>query len=504
MHFGRSAEFAGVPQLHQDSLILSSHPCEGFGLTSRPTLRSQCDPHDRGGFARRDHGNRGDRVVSVIRRLPTWIRRLLLGFLAFFLVVMCVLMVDRAERGSGQYDDFTEFSRDLVFNRINVYQAYDWNTTTIGKYPPFFAAVYAPLALLSTVAGATIWFWLNVGLSFWICFIGARTVARLSGTPEDKISALGAGAWAIPLALASGLFLSNIETSQVNIAMLALIVLAVSEYSKRRDTSAGLLLGVATAVKLTPGLFVAYFAWKRQSKLFAWSVVGVAICWGVLVPLMLGPSRYVEVMGSWLERLLPFVTDGTIAEGQDFSGFRHTNQSMSAVFYRFFTATPVGGGREGWYLNVVSLSHEAASAVLRVLDLMVLAALAWLTRAAANGRRDPRIPFEIAIVGIATLLLSPISWINHYVILTLAYLAVIRFIRVRKQADPVRRTAVRVLVVSTALMILASRPLQAMSFPFFGMLVLTGLVMWMWRIESREIEQTSLARARGSPALTGA
>ncbi len=436
--------------------------------------------------------------MHVIHRLRPWIRRLLFGFLAFVLIEMCVLMVDRAGRGSGQYDDFTEFSRDLVFNHINVYQEYAWTTTTIGKYPPFFAAVFAPLVPLPTLAGAAIWYWLNVGLSVWICVIGARAVARLSGTPEDEISSLGAGPWAIPLVLASGLLMSNIQTSQVNIAILALIVLALSQYSKRRDTTSGLLLGVATAIKLTPGLFVAYFAWKRQWKLFAWSVVGVAICWGVLVPLMLGPSRYVEVMGSWLERLLPFVTDGTIAEGKNLGGFRHTNQSMSAVFYRFLTETPVGGGRENWYLNVVSLSHEVASAVLKVLDLIVLASLAWFTGAAACGRRDPRIPFEIAMVGIATLLLSPISWINHYVILTLAYLAVIRFIRVRNQADPVRRTAVRVLVVSTALMILASRPLQAMSFPFFGMLVLTGLVVWMWRIENREIEQTSRPSARSA------
>jgi alpha-1,2-mannosyltransferase len=422
------------------------------------------------------------------RRVSPWTRRLLFGFLAFFLIVMCVLMLDRARRGSGQYDDFTEFSRDLVFNQINVYQEYVWNTTTIGKYPPFFAAVYAPLVPLPTLVGAAIWFWLNVGLSVWICLIGARTVARLSGTPEDEISALGAGAWSIPLALSSGLLMSNIQTSQVNIVLLALIVLALSEYSKRRDTTAGLLLGTAAAVKLTPGLFMAYFAWKRQWKLFAWSVVGVAICWGVLVPLMLGPSRYVEVMGSWLDRLLPFVTDGAIAEGYGLGGFRHTNQSMSAVVHRFLTETPVDGGRPGWYLNVLSLSRETASIVVKALSLIVLAALAWITRAAARGRRDPRIPLEIALVGIATLLLSPISWINHYVILTLAYLAVVRFILARKKTDPIRRTAVQLLVVSTVLIIFASRPLQAMSFPFFGMLVLAGLVTWGCNIERRKSE----------------
>lgn len=421
----------------------------------------------RGGFG---HDGRWPEILrSDAARRIGWI------LLVALLVFLWLNMVRRAMDGDGsQYDDFVAFSRDLLYSRVDVYALYpEWNT--IVKYPPFFAFLMAPFAPLPTWLGATAWFWLSLAMAVATTWLAVRLADDgRAGRP------LTAGFYVWPFVAAAGVIGSNLETAQVNIAILFLVVWGLAFFRIRQDGLSGAIVGVAVAVKLTAGVFLLYFLWKRAWRAALGVVAGLVVCWLVLQPLAFGPGFFVEITKGWWADLRPFLEKGVIAEGV--GGYRHTNQSLAAVVGRFFTAVPAGGGREDLYLNVVSLDREAARWIVRGLQATTLVVLAGVCRTPTDDRRRIGLAFEYALVLIATLFLSPISWINHYVVLLPAFAAAIYWIRTRPRG-PARRLLLGTVIVAAVLLASGISVLaQALSLPFFGAVALfTALAVALHR-----------------------
>ena len=249
------------------------------------------------------------------------------------ILIVGTATVYRASRSHGsQYDDFYNFSKDLLYDRINIYQAYSFERTTIAKYPPFFSVLFAPLVPLPFLLGASLWFIIGVTL----IYFSSNAIANMGWYLfKGKGSAPPNSWWIVPIAMTLVIIMSNLATSQVNIFIFSLVVFGLSNFIKKKDHMAGLLIGVATAIKLTPGLFVLYFAYKGSWKPVLWAAIGGLACWGVLLPLVMGPDYYLEVMNSWVAMLQSYVAQGSTVDG--LAGYKHTNQSMEAFFYRYFT-----------------------------------------------------------------------------------------------------------------------------------------------------------------------
>jgi hypothetical protein len=171
-----------------------------------------------------------------------------------------------------------------------------------------------------------------------------------------------------------------------------------------------------------------------------------------------------------------------VAEGE--GGFRHTNQSLAAAVHRYLTRTPADG--RDFYVNVVTLTPKGAQRIVLALSAALVVALMWLTRPAAragalsdgtlSGSATDgalRRGFAYSLVMIATLFLSPVSWINHYVLLLFPYAAAWRYVATRPADDPGRRILVACLVASFVLVATGiSQFLMAFSLPFVGAAVL--------------------------------
>jgi hypothetical protein len=174
-------------------------------------------------------------------------------------------------------------------------------------------------------------------------------------------------------------------------------------------------------------------------------------------------------MQSWVEIVSPFVTQGTIAEG--ITGFRHTNQSLSAFLYRFFTETPADG--RNFYVNFMSISYETVDLIMKVFKVLILLGLMYICRAPMNNRKDARLPMELSLVAIATLYLSPISWINHYIVMILPYGTAFYYVWSRDVNDPQRHWMMKRLLISVFLVWMIHPLIMAFSLPFFGSLLLS-------------------------------
>lgn len=389
--------------------------------------------------------------------------------LALLVAFLWLNMVRRAMKGSGsQYDDFTLFARDLLFDRTNVYALYpDWNTIT--KYPPFFAFLLAPVALFPDWLGASIWFWVSLVLA-----VAATVLAvRLSDDGSAR-RPLARAFFVLPFLAVAGIVVSNLETAQVNIAILFLTVWGLAFWRQRMDWTAGGLIGVAAAIKLTPGIFLPYFLWKRSWKAAAGIVTGLVLCWFVVQPIVLGPEFFGIVMRSWTGEIRPFLERGVIAEG--IGGFRHTNQSLAAALGRFLTDVPADAGRGvGFSVNVASLDPGIVRGIVRGIQVAILVALAWLCRTPTDDRTRIGHALEFSLVLAAPIFLTPIAWINHYVALLVGFAAAVYWVRTRPAGLPERRWLLGAAIAAAVLLATSiSRLALAWSLPLLGAALLSA------------------------------
>ncbi|MGH7151904.1 MAG: glycosyltransferase family 87 protein, partial [Planctomycetota bacterium] len=164
-------------------------------------------------------------------------------------------------------------------------------------YPPFFGLVAAPLTLLPyPVAKAA---WHALGLAFL-----AGAVVLLPGA---LLPAPGGWERGIALFLAAT-FLPIVETlrlGQVNLLLLLLLVLAIRDLGRGREGRAGLAVGLAAAIKVTPALILPLFLLRRRWKGLA---AGAGSAAGLtLLGFLLAPAGS---WGSFSRTVLPWYANG--------------------------------------------------------------------------------------------------------------------------------------------------------------------------------------------------
>ncbi|WP_432510716.1 glycosyltransferase 87 family protein [Kineococcus sp. SYSU DK001] len=249
-------------------------------------------------------------------------------------------------------------------------------------YPTFSAVLSIPLALLPwTVAG---WVWtafqllllhVIVGLAFGPLLARA---GRFSGLAHGLVVA--ACAWISPVG-------ENIRFGQVNAVLVTLCLLDLVRGSEGLRVGRftvrwprGSLIGVAVAIKLTPGVFLVHLAVTRQWRELRNAVLAAA---GVTVATFLvAPEGSLEF---WTSALLNSDRLGPNAGS--------SNQSLRGFVLRLY------------------LSDGATTLVWGVLALA--AAVAGFALARALHRRGDLVG-EVAACGVVALLVSPVSWLHHY------------------------------------------------------------------------------------------
>jgi hypothetical protein len=215
----------------------------------------------------------------------------------------------------------------------------------------------------------------------------------------------------------------DMQEGQMN--FLALLPLVAGLYVAQRETpasdvSAGLLIGLGAAIKVTPVAFLVYFLWKRRWRVAAAGIASVAICLFVLPALFFGWHQNLKWLGEWAQvMIVPYLARGHIEYG--------STQSVGSFAVRLLSASPAfevhrDGVFEYGYMNLATLSSGAVHLVVRVLMFAVaVAGLVWMRRP-LESLRSQRYVLEIGAVAAFTLWFSERTWVHHYVsfVLTLS------------------------------------------------------------------------------------
>lgn len=315
----------------------------------------------------------------------------------------------------GDFNLHWELGRRLVAGEFIYHNGADM------PYPPFWAVVHAPLSVVPMhPAQLLVYPLFVVSLVVLIGVLNRLTERRF---PLSSVAVFWTAVVAI--ALSSRFLVRDTTECGVNLALVALSWLAAYLWARRRERLGGLCLGLAMAMKCTPGLFLAWFAWKRQWRMVAWTAAA-AIAFTLSPLLLMGPSHYGRAIGYWTTIAWrgisqPDPSMGVLGEEP------LQNDSLRPALARFLMTLPEdhkGRFHHPLYVDFLDLPPVAAGVVIKIAMLALLAAVAWTFGSRVERRDDPALLWEWAAVSVLILLYSPVTWGQHCVgVLPAFYLA---------------------------------------------------------------------------------
>jgi alpha-1,2-mannosyltransferase len=265
---------------------------------------------------------------------------------------------------------------------------YDYRHPTYGlgsTYPPASAIAFAPLTLVGPVLRALLWTAFNVAALGLTCRIVARRFLGLRGERADTWALVATGLAAVTLPV----WISIAYQGQINVALWLLVVADVGTVG-RGSRWTGVGIGVATALKLVPGLFILWLftSGERRGALRALAAAAAVTIVGAL----LAPA---DSFDYWTGLVWDSSRVGRLDDW--------ANNSLLGTLARLVKPGPT------------------RVALWVALGLVLVVVAMWRARRAT---RSGDLLAATAIVGCASSLVSPISWSHHLGFLVLALAAV--------------------------------------------------------------------------------
>jgi alpha-1,2-mannosyltransferase len=253
---------------------------------------------------------------------------------------------------------------------------YDWlraGTPYGFTYPPFAGLVMSPMAVLPfplVVVLASVATVLTTGLLMW--WFAGPLIRRRGWTPWFAL------AIAVCLAVSFEPVRETITFGQVNTLLLTVVAGDLLLGVARGRRWAGVGIGLATAVKLTPGVFILYLLLTRRWRAAATAAGSAAAA--TMVAAALFPDQSREF---WTSALWDTNRVGVLSY--------LSNQSERGLLARL----PL---------------DQVESKVWVVCVLVTLACWAWRVR-----REPDDIMGGLALTGVLGCLISPVTWVHHCV-----------------------------------------------------------------------------------------
>jgi hypothetical protein len=331
--------------------------------------------------------------------------------------------------------------------------------------PPLQVQLMTPLVAVARDerTSARLWFALNIVLL-------TGTLALLSRFITRRHHRLIL--WAVTPLFAPTLM--SFWMGQITIVLLAATAGAWAAYRTGRPRLAGVLLALAVWTKFYPGLLVLYFLWKRE-----WRVVFSAAVTTLLAIIFQMAVSGADTFVYYLLNVLPNLT----AEGQP--ALNHSNNAILGFAQKLFSESP----------QIIPLLVSPALVTLTRFGLLFgLGGLTlYLISRPAAMSRTPAEKFDLEYAAVLLVALLAGSTLGIHGMLS-ALLVYIVLFRERYGLSPRQRTRLKMLSLVSALLINLHMPIilgylqppsdntlpaLALALPFFGMMLIWGLVMWL-------------------------
>ena len=317
----------------------------------------------------------------------------------------------------GTFEDFGAYmgaARSMAAAGGSPYAQFSDTTPVMSgfTYPPFAAVLVQPLAHLTDSQALSVWLALSLVTTLAAAIIVAR-VALPASWPRLELAVLATVAFG-PVAY-------NYWHGQINGVIFLLLAVAFWAYVDGRQTTAGVVLGLAAGIKVAPVVLLVLLLrrrwWRASAAMLA--TIAATIVAGVLV-LGAGPTH---TFVSWV---LPTLSRP--------AGWLY-NQSITGVIARLVDHSVL----------VVQATPLWLTAACWIAGAVLLGIAAWVTQPGQRPAAERGAEFGL---GVTTMLLAgTLAWYAHFTALLIPLAAAAGLASVRG------RRAERALVVATAVAI---------------------------------------------------
>jgi len=327
----------------------------------------------------------------------------------------------RTHNGSTDFDTFYYAARHVI-DKAPLYAPIKGVSPYI--YPPFFACLISPLALLGLEAASFLWYILSL-----VLFAVSMAISAILIFGHTDIRRIWDSALFLPkamfLVLAGAVFIDNISLLQSNILLFFAVVTGLYYFKKKRFMIGGMLLGLAISIKLLPALFLAYFIVKRKFKMAASCLVWIAVFTLIVPALFLGPKETLDSLAAWNGSM--FTKSISNVPNDDMMGqmFNPVNQSITASLSRWLIKNdgPILFWKKNCYKKYPRLladfqgplSRSSALAISYVIEFLLVAATLLYCMRRKKGGENAVLNSEFALVFIASLFLDPFLKTPHLI-----------------------------------------------------------------------------------------
>ncbi|WP_372369286.1 glycosyltransferase family 87 protein [Candidatus Uabimicrobium sp. HlEnr_7] len=270
------------------------------------------------------------------------------------------------------------------------------------EYPnlPMMLLILKPFYKMNKILGSLSWMIFKLLWAILIVYVALLYAEKIPN-------------WAkiLAVALTFRIFSSDMIHGNVNLFIGGLIALSLLCFYHGKDAYCGLIIGLASVLKITPLLFIPYFIVKKKWRCAAFAMIGIFLFLFVVPSLFLGWEYNNELIVGWGEQMLaPFVS-GEVQQMQ----INHNNQSLTGVFQRLFTDS-IAIERGMHKINVLSVSHAQVSLLVKIVCVLLFSLICMYAR---STKEQSHIDYlgEFALVFLAMLLMSERTWKHHQILL---------------------------------------------------------------------------------------
>jgi len=252
------------------------------------------------------------------------------------------------------------------------------------RYAPIVAFAFIPISFLPLPAGAFLWYLIKIAALIAI----VRMALKLLNLDNKHLGkALG-----FSFLITGGYIVEEFRTGNIHFLVLFLIVLSLFSLERGKTVLPSFLMAAAICVKLTPLLFIPYFAIIKRWKLCLFCCLWLAVL--ILSPsLFIGWSKNLHLTRNWMET--------AIARADE-----PVNHSLKGVLFKYLKQKPADPETEKYpRVNPLNLRTGIINGIWILVSLLLLLLLGKALLRKCKNKEGP--VFKYALVVVSLLLLSP-------------------------------------------------------------------------------------------------
>lgn len=277
---------------------------------------------------------------------------------------------------------------------------YDRDQWRAFSNPPFLAIFMVPFSMMGLVGFSVVWYFFNVGLLVGTLFL---SIYLATGKMRPTMPLV-----LFPLLMTLRPIESNLTLGQCNMLVIFFTVAGLALMKKGWPVLGGISIASAVWIKLTPGLFLPYFLYKKQWKMAAGILVGMVLFAFVLPAFFFGPGGAVSKLLTWWQ----FTSANRLgmADGQYVPG-----QTLRSFLMRLLADSSITGDPPFKYINVATFEPHIVQYIVYGVSGLMLGVMAWSFRGRNDQRTSLAPAIEFALVALTMTMISPFSRKAHYV-----------------------------------------------------------------------------------------